>query len=243
MAAEPHVIYIGYDKREQAAYNVAKYSIEKHTDYPVRIIPLIKQDLIERKIYRRGVDPMASTDFTFLQFYIPLLQHYEGTALFIDCDFVITRDINELFCLAEKNVAASVVQHNYVPRNSLKMDGKVQAPLPRKNWASCLLWNCGHPSNRRLDSDFLNTSDAGVLYRFEWLKDEEIGSLPVDWNFLVGEYELADYGFSEQNLPGILHYTLGGPWFEHLKDCPLASVWNKYYKEECFRHQNEHKTF
>jgi len=231
---KPLPIYIGYDSRETAAYDVAVYSLEKHTSQPLNITPLIKQDLISRGIYRRPIDTGASTEFTFLQFFIPMLQHYEGWALFIDCDFVFTDDVAQLFELAEKNshLAAMVVKHNYTPKAALKMDGKVQGNFARKNWTSCFLVNCGHPSVRKLDSDYLNGAGAAELYTLSWLKDEEIGSLSVGWNFLVGEYELADFGYSETDLPPVLHYTLGGPWFEHLKDCPLASVWNDYRWEQ-----------
>jgi hypothetical protein len=55
--------------------------------------------------------------------------------------------------------------------------------------------------------------------------DHLIGDLPLEWNWLVGEYEFKD---DVKNV----HYTKGGPWFEDYKECDYASDWFINY-EEC----------
>ncbi|KAJ6296787.1 hypothetical protein OIU78_022500 [Salix suchowensis] len=64
------------------------------------------------------------------------------------------------------------------------MDGAVQTVYPRKNWSSMVLYNCGHPKNKVLTPEVVSTQTGAFLHRFQWLEDEEIGSIPFVWNFL-----------------------------------------------------------
>ena len=52
--------------------------------------------------------------------------------------------------------------------------------------------------------------------------DNEIGSLPLEYNWLVGWYKEPNDGS-----PKILHYTEGGPWFDGYRDCEYADDWKK----------------
>ena len=70
----------------------------------------------------------------------------------------------------------------------------------------------------------INTQTGKFLHRFEWLSDDQIGSLPIQWNWLVGYYQEPHDGE-----PRALHYTDGGPWFETYKNCEYAEQWNKYH--------------
>ena len=51
-----------------------------------------------------------------------------------------------------------------------------------------------------------------------WTSDASIGALPLDLNWLVGEYPV-------NNDARILHYTLGGPWFHAYRDTDHAQDW------------------
>jgi len=102
------------------------------------------------------------------------------------------------------------------------MDGQVQTVYPRKNWSSMVLWNCAHPKNKILTPELLNKETPQFLHRFSWLEDEDIGSLPHEYNWLVGWYKEPKDG-----APKILHYTEGGPWFDGYRDCEYADVWKK----------------
>ena len=221
-------IYVGYDSRENLAYEVCKYSIHKHNP-DIEVIPIKLDTMRELGIYTREVDKKASTEFTFSRFFVPYLMDYRGWALFVDCDFLFLSDPEELFDMADKKYAVQVVKHDYKPKNTTKMDGKVQEIYPRKNWSSCVLWNCGHPMNMRLSLQSLNTESGMWHHRFMWLDDAEIGEIPHHWNYLTDWYKEPEDG-----KPKALHYTEGGPWFEHMKNCDYADKWIDT-RDEMFR--------
>jgi len=214
-------VFVGWDSREDIAYQVCKHSILSKQPN-AEVIPLKQNELRERGLYWRDVDKLASTEFTFTRFLIPELAHYRGWALFMDCDMILTTDIKELFDQADDKYAVMCVQHDYTPREGLKMDGKQQTVYPRKNWSSVMLVNCGHPSNAVLHKELVNDAEisGAYLHRFSWLKDEEIGELDHTWNYLVGVYNDID-------VPKLIHYTEGGPWFENYRDCEFHDLWKK----------------
>lgn len=216
-------VYIGWDSREPIAADVCKYSILANASIPVNIVYLKQNDLRKQGIYTRPVDELGSTEFTFTRFLVPFLNQYSGWAIFVDCDFVFTDDIAKLLDQADEEKAVQVVQHDYTPKESVKMDGKEQHLYPRKNWSSLILWNCGHFSNTALSINNVNTYTGQYLHRFLWLHDSEIGGLSQEWNWLVGWYREPEDG-----KPRAIHYTLGGPWFEDYQDCEYADVWNFY---------------
>jgi len=212
-------IFVGWDSREDIAYQVCKHSILSKQPN-AEVIPLKQNELREQGLYWRDVDKLASTEFTFTRFLIPELAHYQGWALFMDCDMILTTDIEELFDQADDKYAVMCVKHDYTPREGLKMDGKQQTIYPRKNWSSVMLVNCAHPSNAVLHKELVNDAEisGAYLHRFSWLKDEEIGELDHTWNYLVGVYDDID-------VPKLIHYTEGGPWFENYRNCEFHELW------------------
>ena len=48
--------------------------------------------------------------------------------------------------------------------------------------------------------------------------DSKIGELPVTWNYLVGEYD-------HQPDVSLIHYTLGGPYFDDYRSCDYSTEW------------------
>ena len=89
-----------------------------------------------------------------------------------------------------------------------------------------IVWNCGHPANRQLDLKTVNEETGQYLHRFQWLKDDEIGKLSHEWNWLVNWYNEPEDGS-----PKALHYTEGGPWFKDYRHCEYHDVWKKYLTE------------
>ena len=220
---EPLRIYVGWDSREDIAYQVAKSSIEHHASVPVEVIPLKQKKLRKDGLYTRSLDKLASTEFTFTRFLIPELNEFKGWALFIDCDFVALADVAELFARKDDRYAVMCAQHDYTPKEgSTKMDGQVQHAYPRKNWSSMMLINCGHPSNAVLTKEAVNdeTKTGAYFHRFSWLDDSEIGFIPHKWNWLVGWYKEPEDG-----RPKFLHYTEGGPWFKEYRNCEYNYEW------------------
>ena len=65
-------IYVGYDTREDIAWQVCKHSIEVNSPTAV-VEPLKLAELREHGWYWRDVDKLGSTEFTFSRFLIPEL--------------------------------------------------------------------------------------------------------------------------------------------------------------------------
>ena len=148
-------IYVGWDSREDIAYQVCEHSI-KRRDPDAEVIPLKQNDMRAQGIYTREKDKLASTEFTFTRFFVPYLNDFKGWAVFCDCDFLWKIPSTDLEQYCDPNKAVVCVQHDYKPKETTKMDGQVQTVYPRKNWSSMVLWNCEHPKNKLLTPDFLN---------------------------------------------------------------------------------------
>lgn len=215
-------VYIGYDEREDIAAEVCAYSIKKRLLFDEPDIWFLKSENIDT--YTRPKEPNQSTDFTYTRFMIPSIEMYgqgmgKQFSVFCDCDFLFLEDISNLVYTVNKNKAVSVVKHpTYVPRTGIKMDGVEQHSMPRKNWASLMVFNNAHPSNRALTPEYVNTVMPGrKLHQFDWLQDDEIGSIPMEWNTLDDYYHLEH--------PKAIHYTDGGPWFIDYNDTMYAYKW------------------
>lgn len=217
-------VFVGFDEREEVAYDVCKYTLEKHCPY-VTVIPLKLELLRKEGLYWRTPDPLASTEFTYSRFLVPELCNYEGWALFCDCDFMWRGSVSEVFNMAEDRFSVMVVQHDYQPKEKTKMDGCLQTVYPKKNWSSMMLFNCGHPDVKKLSAFSVNTKSGAYLHQFQWT--ENVGSLPVDFNYLEG------WNTPEQcqGDPRAVHFTRGGPWFQQYQDVEYADEWRSYLKE------------
>tara|TARA_Y100000746_G_scaffold198918_1_gene182443 strand:+ start:271 stop:975 length:705 start_codon:yes stop_codon:yes gene_type:complete len=213
-------IYIGYDSKEDIAYRVCKYSILKRSNTNLKVTSLKLYELITNKMYSRNIDPLASTEFTYSRFLVPALNKYKGWAIFCDCDFIFFEDVSKILENIDNSKAVYCVQHDYTPKEKHKMDGQKQTIYPRKNWSSFILFNCSHPSNKKLSIDLVNSETGSFLHQFKWLKDSEIGSLDERWNWLEG------WTSNHNNKkPFAVHYTRGGPWFDEWQDVEFANEW------------------
>ena len=206
-------VLIGFDQREKRAWNVCARSIIFHAKIPPPIRPLGIQTLGE--LYKRPTEkrdgrlfdvissaPM-STEFAIARFFTPIVGR-ERWVLFCDADFMFRDDINKILDFADSRFAVQVVKHNHVTTEEEKMDGQIQTNYPRKNWSSLMLWNMKHAGHKRIWLDDANTKPGLWLHQFSWLKDEEIGELPPEWNWLEGIDE------NKHNAKGV-HFTRGTP--------------------------------
>lgn len=236
-------IYIGWDTREDVAYQVCRHSIQrKCKGIDVNIIPLKHKDLRKQGVFWRpwlthptdgnrydliDLKPF-STEFSHTRFLVPYLNGYKGWALFMDSDMIFTSNIKKLFDLVDNRYACMVVKHNYRPEEGLKMDGEPQARYFRKNWSSFVLWNCAHPKNKHLTLDLVNKEAGKELHAFSWLEDNDIGALPFDYNWIEGSSPKASDRVDWR--PDVIHYTLGGPWFPDCQDVMFAELWTQEYE-------------
>lgn len=209
-------IYIGYDSNEVIAYHTLCQSILEHSTVPVRFTPLNLKNL--GGIFKRDRNPLQSTEFSFSRFLVPYLSSYVGWSLFMDCDMIVKADIAELFKLKDESKAVLVCKHDYTPKEEIKFLGQTQTKYEKKNWSSVMLFN--NKKCKALTEDYVNTATGLQLHQFKWLENENlIGALPLEWNWLVGEYPSNTYAKN-------LHFTLGGPYFENYKNTEHADDWN-----------------
>ena len=214
-------IFIGYDSKEKVAFNTLSYSILKRSTKHVAITPIylnnIKDDFVRER------NNLSSTEFSFSRFIIPHLMNYRGWALFMDCDMLMKADIAELWRLRDDKYAVQVCKHDYIPKNEKKFLGQVQTVYPKKNWSSFMLMNCKKCT--QLTPNYVNSATGLELHQFKWLESEDlIGELPLEWNWLAGEY---DYKEDIKNV----HYTEGGPYFKEYKGCDYTIDWFNDYNE------------
>ena len=213
-------VFVGWDPREDIAWEVCRHSILSRTDpKQVSVTPLIQSDLRAQSLYTRNIDTKAATEFSLTRFLTPALAGHEGYAIFVDCDFLFLTDIRGVLDQIDPSKAVSVVKHDYQPTDTHKMDGCVQYAYPRKNWSSFIVFNCAHPGVRALTPSVVNSAKPAYLHRFSWINDNEIGELDKGWNYLEGWYP------SLYDKLNAIHYTLGGPWFEHKMNCNFADLW------------------
>lgn len=214
-------VFIGYDNKERVAYNVLSHSIIQNSTKPVSITPIALNNLKDDFVRERN--NLSSTEFSFSRFIIPHLMNYQGWALFMDCDMLMFEDIAELWRMRDDRYAIQVCKHDYTPKEKTKFLGQVQTTYPKKNWSSFMLMNCKKCT--QLTPNYVNRATGLELHQFKWLESEDlIGELPLEWNWLVGEYEHKD---DVKNV----HYTEGGPWFKEYKDCDYSQDWFYNYKE------------
>jgi hypothetical protein len=208
-------VYIGFDRREIVAYHVLTQSILDHCSKPVRFIPIHRGTL--QGTFSRATVAEQSTEFSFSRFLTPYLSGYAGWSLFMDCDMLARADFADLFDLADERYAVMVCKHDYTPRDSVKFLGHQQLKYEKKNWSSVMLMN--NARCRALTPDYVNSASGLDLHRFNWLGDDaEIGALPLEWNWLVGEYD-------HNPEARVAHFTLGGPYFHGYESCDYADEW------------------
>lgn len=208
-------LFVGHDAREAVAFYVFVHSVLRHSSEPVSVVPLSLNTL--RKTYME-THTDGSNDFIYSRFLIPYLCDFIGWAIFVDGDMLCREDIAQLWELRDPNKAVQVVKHNYKTKRKTKYLGAPNDDYPRKNWSSVILWNCNHPANQRLTPTTVTSCTGKYLHRFSWLTDDEVGELPIEWNWLVTEYPKA---------PGasLVHFTLGTPCFNGYQRCAYAKEW------------------
>ena len=214
-------IFIGYDRNEQIAYHVLSQSILRNATRPIRITPLYQPNI--KYEFSRERSKIESTEFSFSRFIVPKLMDYSGWALFMDCDMLMFEDISKLWRMRDDSKAIQVCKHDYTPKESKKFLGQVQTKYEKKNWSSFMLMNCKKCTT--LTPDYVNKASGLELHQFKWLEgDHLIGDLPLEWNWLVGEYE------HKEDVNNV-HYTEGGPWFDDYKNCDYSQDWFKNLEE------------
>ena len=218
-------IFVGFDGAvEPVAYSVFCQSVIEKASIPVSFTPLALNTL---KGYTE-THTDGSNAFIYSRFLVPYLCDYKGLALWIDGDMICRTDIAEILQYAtDPSIAVSVVKHNYTTKHPVKYLGAKNEDYPRKNWSSVMLFNCGAWRNKDLTPEYIMKATGKQLHRFEWLKDELIGELPKEWNWLADEYEYNDSA-------KIVHFTIGTPCFKDYQTKSYADEWFGAYKRSIY---------
>lgn len=212
-------IFIGYDTKETISYHVCVNSIIHKSSVPISITPLALNLLSDYNETHTD----TSNEFVYTRFLVPHLMNYNGWAIFIDGDMIFQDDITNLWNMRDESKAVMVVKHDYKTKMTTKYRNANNEDYPRKNWSSVVLWNCDHPAHKILSPEFVQQSSGQYLHRFSWLLDNDIGELPIEWNWLADEYGV------NANAK-LIHYTLGTPCFEEYADTPMSEYWHNEFK-------------
>lgn len=194
-ARDPVRIFVGADERQPVALSVLQDSINWRSSRPVSI-QLLKLDTLP--IRRRGL-----TSFTYSRFLVPWLCRYEGSAVFMDADILVTGDIAELLACARPDA----------------YDLQVMKDQPRFEWPSVMLFN--NARCKKLTPEFIDNT-GNNLFDFAWA--DKVGSFPSHWNRCVGYSE-------EKGEASLYHYTQGIPvWPETKGNYPEDKLWLSQFK-------------
>lgn len=199
-------------------------SVLEKSSIPINFTP------ITERFSRMCGGPRDGTNaFTYGRFMVPYFMGFKGMAVFADgVDMLCRADIAELLEYAHDldnghNKAALVAKHDYQTKSTLKYVGTQMeaknSDYPRKNWSSLMVMYCAHSAWRELEPERIKAYRGDVLSRLEFIKNEgHIGELPIEWNWLVGEYP-----FSVK--AKMVHFTLGIPGFAHYFGVDYADEW------------------
>tara|TARA_R110000765_G_scaffold121108_2_gene217109 strand:- start:429 stop:1139 length:711 start_codon:yes stop_codon:yes gene_type:complete len=223
------LVCVGYDSREDIAYQVCRHSIYRRSTLPIEIYPLKHKELRDRGIFWRPwltagsgqtVDCIDgrpfSTAFSHTRFLTPHIAKERGYewALFVDCDFLFIEDVAKLFAYADDKFSVMCRKFEYFVSSASKMDGMKQTGYDKKLWSSLCLWNTNSffPTIEQV-----NSRDGAWLHQFKWLAEEQIGEIPEEWNWISGT----------DSVPKAIHFTEGGPWMPGYDKREYAHLWKK----------------
>ncbi len=208
-------VFIGYDSKMPLLTHVFAQSLLSRASRPVCLTPIVLAQL--KGAFDRSPHPLQSSEFSFSRFLAPYLCDFEGWSIFADNDMLARDDIAKLWDLRDDKYAVMVVKHDHRPVGARKFLNMPQTAYEKKNWSSLILFN--NRKCHRLTADYVSTASGLDLHQFKWLDGEDaIGSLPSEWNHLVG-YDAPNPGAR------IVHYTLGGPYFKESAGCEFAEEW------------------
>lgn len=188
-------VFIGYDPRQPIAFSVCAHSVMRHASVPVNLCALHLKQL---PITRRGL-----TEFTWSRFLVPYLCDYEGTAVFMDGDIVVTGDIAELFAQADPDCDVQVMQYQ-----------------ARFEWPSVVLFN--NARCKMLTPEFVETSQNPLT--LSWAQN--IGHFRREFNFCVGYEKSPEFSAQAK----LLHFTRGIPIWKETRGNPEDAIWMKEAK-------------
>lgn len=194
-------VFIGHEPRLAIQTNVCISSVYEAASQPVAVTPLVLRQL---PLSRVGL-----TEFSFSRFLVPWLCGFQGWALFMDSDIIVTGDVAELFTLADDQYAVQICDIK-----------------PEFERAAVMLFNCGHPDNRKITPEWIDAGQYEPLHLIRWT--DKVGYIPANWGHAVGYAKPQPI----ERL-SLCHYTAGVPVWPETADCEHAEEWHKARRQMC----------
>lgn len=167
---EPVNVYVGCEPPQALAARVLEHSILRHTNHPVRIKRL------DQCVSREKSSVPGRTPFSMQRFWIPELNQFQGTAVYLDSDMLVYHDIRELLSLRNPDAAVS--------------SAGVRPGSDRRPQYSVMVIDC---KRARWDADLIQRLASkeyeSTMFQFEFEPSKDM-CLPHQWNSL--EYLDAD---------------------------------------------------
>jgi hypothetical protein len=167
-------IVIGTDPSQYVAQRVLEYSIRKHTDAALEIIP-------GRQTGKR----LGGTRFGFVRFTVPQLCGYRGTGIYMDADQLVLGDVAELAGLLQPPHAIGIVRN---------IEGTFAGkPVAPRNETSVMVLDCARLQDWDPESMFdvvvPNDVEPGAeqirykdFMRLAWVDPALIQAIDPRWN-------------------------------------------------------------
>ena len=216
-------IYIGYDDQRNNIFKVCEKSILKNSKNNIEIFK-IGNSILNKNIWYREKNKYESTDFSISRFLVPFLSNFSGISIFMDDDFLWKCDVSDLMEFYDDSKSVMVCKHNYISKFETKWNSNKQINYARKNWSSLMIFNSKHFDCKNLNVKNVNEKSALWLHQFKWTDDKNIGQIPLNYNYLVGEYE--------ENFNDIkaLHFTNGCPIYDDSIKTRHSNEWLEIYE-------------
>ncbi|NDY90889.1 hypothetical protein [Ideonella livida] len=192
-------VYIGCEAPQAVAAKVLTHSILRHAQAPGPMRVQVQR--LDECTRRLGLPLGWHTLFSLQRFCIPLLNDYQGTAVYLDSDMLVFDDIRSL--LRWRDPAVAVCSAAATPDSG------------RKPQYSVLLIDCARARWAPEQARALAAQDyLGLMTRLS-LEPSKAACLPYTWNSLE----------RWEPVTGLLHYTAMNlqPWISSRN--PLAPLW------------------
>lgn len=184
-------VFVGFDPRSWGAFSVCATSLLRVAKQPISITPLVIDTL--------PCERVGLTAFTYTRYLVPWLMDYKGMAIYVDSDTIFLSDPSELMKLCNPDSIKSL----WVVKNKQRFE-----------WPSVIVFNC---KRLKILTPELVKEGKG-LTTFEFVKENEVGELPSEWNHLVGYDE-------PRGDAKLVHFTQGVPGYPELRGCEYTEEW------------------
>lgn len=207
--------FVGADRSQLVAVKVLEHSIKRHTQRPVKVIPMVDLPV------RVPKDPLnwQRTGFSFSRFCIPELAGYQGKALYLDADMLVFTDIADLWNIAFDG--AKVIIQADLPAAHQQTHQKPGAPAKRVKQCAVMMLDCDRlPWKIDAIIDGLDNGDYDyekLLYDLCILEEEAIKyAVPFHWNSME---------YYQPGQTALIHYTdmATQPWV--YAQNPYGALW------------------